>query len=236
MPATPNCDNLYDKLLTDVRFEESLNACMNCGICTAICPAAEFFEYDPRSIVTTVQTGSNELITFLLESDTIWLCGQCMSCKTRCPRSNSPGVIISVLRKLSQETGAFVNSRLGRKQYLILKTIGENILKYGYTIHPSVVLPEKHPEQGPVWEWIFNNRDAIYQSTGANLDGHGAGALRKIPQEALTELKLIFDTTGGTELFNLIEEHSIKYAQKISVNNNDPFSTIDKYLHFIENE
>ena len=39
---------LYDELMQDVHLEEGLNACINCGTCTAICPAAEFYNYDPR--------------------------------------------------------------------------------------------------------------------------------------------------------------------------------------------
>jgi len=125
---------LYDLLLTDVRFREGLTACMNCGICTAICPAAEFYTYDPRQICNTVQTRDEEKIEALLKSDTIWYCGQCMSCKTRCPRGNVPALVISVLRKLSQELGYFTESEKGRQQYAIKRTIGENITTIGYCV------------------------------------------------------------------------------------------------------
>ena len=73
---------------------------MNCGVCTAICPAAEFYNYDPRVIVETVQRGNEEEIEELLKSDTIWYCGECMSCKARCPRCNTPGLVIMALRKI----------------------------------------------------------------------------------------------------------------------------------------
>ena len=42
---------LYDTLMKDYRLREGLNACINCGTCTAVCPAAEFYRYDPRRIV-----------------------------------------------------------------------------------------------------------------------------------------------------------------------------------------
>jgi len=189
--------DLYKILKRDVRLAEGLNACMNCGICTAVCPAADYYDYDPRSIVVAVQSGNGETIAALLESDYIWYCGQCMSCKTRCPRNNCPGLIISVLRKISQETGAFINSRLGRQQYLIIKTIGVNIFKYGYCVHPTLVVPETHPEQGPVWDWVYNNMEDVYAAVGANLDGKGEGAMRKIDDEDLKELHDIFKISGG---------------------------------------
>ena len=53
---------ILKKLQKDIHFIEGLNSCMNCGICTAICPAAEFYNYDPRVIVETVQRGNEEEI------------------------------------------------------------------------------------------------------------------------------------------------------------------------------
>ncbi len=34
----------FDMLMEDVRFREGLHACMNCGVCTGVCPAAEFYK------------------------------------------------------------------------------------------------------------------------------------------------------------------------------------------------
>ena len=76
---------LYDELTKDYRVKEGLKTCINCGTCTAICPAAEFYRYDPRKIVDTVQSKNEAEIEKLLKSDTIWYCGECMSCVTRCP-------------------------------------------------------------------------------------------------------------------------------------------------------
>ena len=57
----------FDMLCEDVRFREGLNACMNCGVCTGVCPAAEFYNYDPRQIVATVQSRDDEAIEALLK-------------------------------------------------------------------------------------------------------------------------------------------------------------------------
>lgn len=229
-------EKIEEILKNDVRYTEGLNACMNCGICTAICPAAEFFNYDPRNVITTVQSGDTKQIKELIESDTIWYCGQCMSCKTRCPRQNFPGLIISVLRKISQETGAFIQSRLGRQQYLLRQTIGRNILKYGYSIHPSIVYPTEHPEQSPVWKWIFENRNEVYAVTGANLDGKGPGALRKIPDKALTELNNIFEQTGGFDLYNTIDRFSREKAKELRMLTEESKPDMGAYTHYLENE
>ena len=82
---------IIDELKQDLRFIEGLKACISCGVCTAVCPAAQFYQYSPRDIMLTVQQGDEEKIDQLLKSDTIWYCGECLSCKTRCPRGNTPG-------------------------------------------------------------------------------------------------------------------------------------------------
>lgn len=122
---------LYDRLATDVRFTEGLKACMNCGTCTAICPAAEFYDYQPRRIVDILQTRDDERIKTLLKSDEIWYCGECMSCVTRCPRGNAPGLLITVLRSASQDLGYFTESEKGRQQLAVKRTVGDWILHYG---------------------------------------------------------------------------------------------------------
>lgn len=103
----------FEMLMEDVRFREGLKSCMNCGICTGVCPAAEFYDYDPRQIVAIVQTRDEEQIERLLKGDTIWFCGECMSCRPRCPRGNTPGYVIQALRTLSQKLGFSSRARRG---------------------------------------------------------------------------------------------------------------------------
>lgn len=199
--------NLVDLIRQDVRYGDALKACMNCGICTAICPAAEFYDYDPRRICDTVQRGDEESVEKLLKSDTIWQCGQCLSCKTRCPRGNVPGAVISILRTVSQEVGYHMDSRLGRQQARIAGTVGKNILDIGYCVHPDRVDPSVHPEQGPVWEWYRKYITEVAPKFGANYHGDGAGALRTISPETMDELRRIFEVTGGGEFMeNLTEQ------------------------------
>lgn len=199
---------LYQELTKDIRFTEGLKSCMNCGICTAICPAAEFYDYDPRIIANTVQSKDNNKIEELLKSETIWYCGECMSCKTRCPRGNTPGLIIMALRSLSQELGYFTESEKGRQQLSIKRTVGENVAFKGYCVLPESLIHELHPELGPVGEWIYENSEEVYKRVGANYKGDGEGALRKIPQESMDEIYRIFEITGGFDRFDKIEYFS----------------------------
>ena len=208
---------LYERLLQDVRFQEGMKGCMNCGTCTAICPAAEFYDYDPRKVLDLVQRKKEAELEALLKSDVIWFCGECMSCVTRCPRNNAAGLVIMALRTLSQQTGLFVHSQKGRQQILLKRFIGENILKYGYCVYAPTLAPEAVPEAGPVWEWEYAHLPEVFARLHGNLDKRGPGALRKIPEEDLAELKSIFDVTGTTELFDDIEHYSAEKARDMGL-------------------
>ncbi|WP_088653954.1 4Fe-4S dicluster domain-containing protein [Geofilum rhodophaeum] len=197
--------SLLSQLKDDIRFSEGLSACMNCGICTAVCPAAAYFDYDPRRICQLVQTGEEQELEKLLKGEEIWMCGQCLSCKARCPRGNVPGYLIQSLRKLSQQSGLFIHSSEGRKQIRLKRRIGHSILETGYCVHPLMVEPETHPEQGPVWIWALEQGADLYRRCGSNYYGEGEGGLRKMAPGVLNELEAIFEETGGLRFWEAIE-------------------------------
>lgn len=217
---------LYDRLILDYRIQEGLRACINCGTCTAICPAAEFYKYDPRKIVDIVQSKDEEEIEALLKSETIWYCGECMSCVTRCPRKNAPGLVIMALRSLSMELGYFAESEKGRQQYALAKVLCGNILNYGYCVYPRTFKYAMHPEAGKIWEWQEKHMQDVYSRLGANLDGDGTGALRRIPQEDLDQLQRIFDATGATDRLRTIREVSMRKAEELGLSEEEYFDKV----------
>lgn len=209
---------IVEELKKDIRVIEGLKSCINCGICTAICPAAAFNNYDPRQIVDTVQRGNESEIEQLLKSNTIWYCGECLSCKTRCPRGNTPGYIVQALRALSIKTGYFIESEQGRKQLAIKRTVGEHILKYGYCVYIDEVDTDMYPEQGPVWDWLKQNRQQVLERLGTSYQKNDNGTLRQIPEESLNDLRRIFDETGATERFEQLEKLSDQKAKEMGMN------------------
>ncbi len=224
---------LKEELLKDTRFVEGLKSCINCGVCTAICPAAQFFNYDPRIIVDTVQKGNEAEIEQLLKNDTIWFCGECLSCKTRCPRGNTPGYIIQALRALSIEKGFFIESKQGQKQLAIKRTVGEHILKYGYCVYIDEVNTEMYPEQGPVWDWLKQKRKEVLERLGTSYQKAESGTLRQIPEESLNDLQRIFDETGATKRFEKIEMQSALKARELGF---DFQEGKDAYFDYLYNE
>ncbi|MBU0487939.1 MAG: 4Fe-4S dicluster domain-containing protein [Bacteroidetes bacterium] len=208
---------LFDRLSADIRVQEGLKACINCGTCTAICPAAGFYNYDPRILTDMVQKRDDNVIEELLKGEFIWYCGECMSCKSRCPRGNVPGLLITALRALSQELGFFTMSEKGRQQLAVKRTVGEWIIKHGYCLYLEGAGTEVHPEQGPIWDWVQGNWRDVFDKMEANYQGSGPGILRKIPEESMEELRRIFDVTGGTARFEQIEKCSEEKAAEMGM-------------------
>jgi len=224
---------LYEELEKDVRYREGMKACMNCGVCTAVCPAAAVSDYDPRQIVSLVQERNEAELEKLLKGDQIWRCGECLSCKTRCPRGNVPCYIIQALRGLSVEKGFFIESEQGRKQLAIKRTVGDHILKYGYCVYIDEVDNEIYPEQGPVWKWLRENRVSMLKRLGASYREYRSGALRNTNKKSLEDLKKIFDETGGTARFEKIEKYSSDMAKKM---NREFSEEHDEYWRLMYNE
>jgi heterodisulfide reductase subunit C len=159
-----------------------------------------------------------------------------MSCKTRCPRGNVPALIISVLRKVSQELGFFTDSEKGRQQFALKRAIGDHILKTGYCVHVDIVNPKMHPEQGPVWKWYFDNVEEVADRLGANYNKLGPGAMRKIPEENLEEVRRIFEVTGGNNFYASIEKFSKAKSLEMKLGFDDKDSNNEYFFHtYIEN-
>ncbi|MEA3341592.1 MAG: 4Fe-4S dicluster domain-containing protein [Chloroflexota bacterium] len=60
-----------------------LRRCIQCGTCTASCPAAHAMDLSPRRMWRMVQLGLEEEV---LNSKAMWLCSLCYQCQVRCPR------------------------------------------------------------------------------------------------------------------------------------------------------
>ncbi len=83
--------------------------CYQCGKCSGGCPAAFSMDYMPREIIRMVQLG---LIDEALSSHTIWLCSNCITCYTRCPRSVNLPQLMDALRIKAQQKGMAAEKKI----------------------------------------------------------------------------------------------------------------------------
>ena len=101
-------------------------------------------------------------------------------------------------------------------------------MSYGYCVCPRPFSSELHPESGPIWKWGEKNMDNYFARLGANLDGNGTGALRRIPKEDRDDLKKIFDVTGATAQIENINKYAIAKAKEMGLTPNEYFMKVFK--------
>ena len=207
----------------------ALNSCMSCGACTALCPAAEFFDYNPRIIMETVQEKDEDAIIELLKADTLWYCYQCGSCKTKCPRQNNPFGMVSSLRQLSQIKGYHVNSVRGRQQYAARHLWGGNLWNRACTLYFRDIFPETHKDFGPRHENMFNDIEKHFRRVGSSPDMDGSLSGRKVHTETLHEVRRLWHEGGALYFWEIIEDSAKEQADKLGI-------TIDEYHDKVKTE
>ncbi len=76
--------------------------CIQCGKCTAGCPASFAYDYSVSQIMRLAQEGRKEE---LLSCRSIWLCLSCHTCSTRCPMEIDVAAVLETLRHMALEQG-----------------------------------------------------------------------------------------------------------------------------------
>ena len=81
---------------------ESINSCIQCGVCTGSCPTANQWDYPPRRVIAMVRAGLRDE---LLSSNSMWFCVSCYTCPVRCPRDIKPADIMHALEVIAIRSG-----------------------------------------------------------------------------------------------------------------------------------
>jgi quinone-modifying oxidoreductase, subunit QmoC len=208
----------------------SLRSCMFCGMCTSVCPAAQFYEeYNPRYIVDTALSGDEDRLVALLRSDMLWFCGQCGSCKARCTRENNIMGLVSSLRHLSQLKGYHTSSARGRQQYAARHLWGANFWNRACSLYFRNADAAGHPDFGPRHARYVEEQEAQHARLGGHPDMDGRFAGRKVSPATLRELRRCVHVGGTLFLWNRLEEHAGGQAEALGLG-------IDEYHEKVRTE
>ena len=155
---TPECKTLAETAKKSIRTPASLglDRCIQCGACTASCPAARFTDYSPRQIVKKVLENDRSI----LESEMIWSCFYCYSCNLRCPRNNSPATIVQVLRQMA------INEGIGVEKVGNFVEIGEYLAENGASKVPDAGIKNMERDLGERWIKFKKNLESIRVELG----------------------------------------------------------------------
>ena len=145
-PPVPRAklEEIFNDIQGDLRFDHELNGCLNCGICTATCPAAHYYDFSPREIVQLLWTENLEGIYDAMQ-EKIWACAQCYTCAARCPFKNSPGGLVMMMREVSIKHGM-------QSAKDVLRPFSRVMLKListGNQLAPDMINPDHFADWGP---------------------------------------------------------------------------------------
>lgn len=178
------------KSISDLRFKKSgFKKCIQCGRCTASCPAAYLYsDYKPRDMMRRFMFDdihSSEVKAL------IWKCGQCYSCRARCPRNCKAVLGVQALQTRSVLEGYAPSEIMD-----LSKKLKNNLYLRGETFLPSLMDPEILKEFGEKTYKRCKDNDSKRTDLGFKPED-----ARKIPipQESLDEVREIMKLTGFME-------------------------------------
>ncbi|MFO7718258.1 MAG: 4Fe-4S dicluster domain-containing protein [Thermodesulfobacteriota bacterium] len=100
-----------------------VQACMQCGTCSASCPNSAFMDLTPRQIWRLVLYEQFEAIW---ATRTFWLCSNCYTCTLRCPRGLPLTEAVNTLKRLAPR-----DTLQHRRQAAFYDVFMDSVRRYG---------------------------------------------------------------------------------------------------------
>lgn len=192
-------ERLWEAVKADSRFPSYLYGCYECGICVAACPSARFYDFSPRKIAQAAAREDVELIYEQMNDD-VWNCSQCFSCN-RCPRQNSPGGLITIIREVSVKNGLRSAKQAlegyGRVIYKIMGT--------GTQVSPDMLQPDAFPDWGPQVREVSAELD-LWRRALPPETLHTTSTGWQVDDKTIIELYLIWHNTGVMDMIAEVDE------------------------------
>jgi heterodisulfide reductase subunit C len=190
---------LWEEVKADPRFPDYMYGCYECGICVAACPSARFYDFSPRKIAQAAAREDVELI-FEQMNDDVWNCSQCFSCN-RCPRQNSPGGLITILREVAVSNGlASAQAALEGYSRIVYK-----IMTTGTQVSPDMLQADAFPDWGPGVTEVSEKLD-LWRKAMPPETMHTTSASWQVDQKTLNELYLVWHYTGVMDMIAEVDE------------------------------
>jgi len=122
---SPDLNQLLLRELRHVPEWEKIKTCVQCGTCSASCPAGWAMDLKPREIVGLFRAG---MLDQALRSNTLWMCASCYSCAVRCPSGIKLSEVMYALRAIAMREGL---CRRGETAPVLARAFVGAVDKYG---------------------------------------------------------------------------------------------------------
>ena len=175
-----NSLKLVKDVLKDLKASPDLGIykCVQCGMCTSVCPGASQTEYDPRDMIRRVLEDDETVI----DDEDIWNCFSCYTCNSICPSGNNASEINQILRQMSIDKGE------GIQKIVSFSAYGDSFMELGVGSIPNTFFDVMVKDVGPEYMNLKLNIEDIRADLGL-----GSYIL---PEEAINEVESILDNSG----------------------------------------
>jgi heterodisulfide reductase subunit C len=140
---------VVERIDEDVRrhaaFHDYYRSCINCGNCTAVCPAFRFADFAPRIVVQKVMHAVCEPeLLYQMVDQYIWACYQCYACWDVCPAQNNPGGLVAIIKEAAVRSGVSSAQKALEPYSRIL---------YKLMTTGTQITPDMHSSIAPFRDW-----------------------------------------------------------------------------------
>ncbi len=151
-------NDLAYKILKDIKAPADLGLlrCVQCGLCTSMCPASRHSEYDAREIIKRVLDNDESI----LDDEIIWNCFYCYTCHSVCPVGNSVCEVNQILRQMA------IEKDVGKKQIESFMSFADSYLEEGLGIIPQEYRGQLRIDYGEHWENLQQNLEEVREKLG----------------------------------------------------------------------
>lgn len=136
--------DLAHEILNDIKAPSDLGLlrCVQCGMCTSMCPASRHSDYDSREIIKRVLDNDESI----LEDEIIWNCFYCYTCHSICPVGNSVCDVNQIIRQMA------IKKDVGKKQIESFMSFADSYLDKGLGIIPQEYCGQLSIDYGTHWD------------------------------------------------------------------------------------
>ena len=219
-PVVPyeKLEEIFDDIRGHILFDHELHGCLNCGICTATCPSAHYYDYSPREIVQLLWTENLEGIYDAMQ-EKIWACAQCYTCAARCPFQNSPGGLVMIMRETAIKHGMESAKEVLRPFSRVLLTV----ISTGNQLAPNMITRDAFPDWGPnvtkVDAPLMILRKAIPVPTMHTMD-----TAWEVNLKTSVELYSIWEATGVLDQLENVDENLFDVVNDVMDEKRDEYN------------
>lgn len=138
-----NGEDLAHRVLSDIKAPSDLGLlrCVQCGLCTSVCPASRHSDYDARNIIKRVLDNDESII----EDEIIWNCFYCYTCYSVCPVGNSVCIVNQIIRQMA------IEEDVGKRKIESFMSFADSYIEEGLGVIPKEYQGQLHIDYGRHW-------------------------------------------------------------------------------------